>query len=153
MKVLVVSDSHGDNNSVSRIVGDNLDAKVIIHLGDGEQDMEGVHLLNNQANIIAVRGNCDMASLLPVDCVRVIKRHTFYCTHGFTQQVKQGTTELLKTAKKYNADIVLYGHTHLPVNKQECGVHLFNPGSLKNGFYGIINIDDKDVEFKHILLE
>jgi len=153
MKVLVMSDSHGSKDSISNIVDNNLDAQFIIHLGDGENDMEYVPFLNNHSEIIAVRGNCDMASRLPIDCVRCIEGHTLYCTHGHVQRVKQGTTELIKTAGKCNADIVLYGHTHTPVNKCENGLHLFNPGSAKNGSYGIININDTGVTFEHMLLE
>lgn len=153
MKLLVMSDSHGSKNSISKIVDSNLDAQIIIHLGDGENDMEYVPFLNEHADIIAVRGNCDIASMLSVDCVRYIEGHILYCTHGHVQQVKQGATELIKTAGKHNADIVLYGHTHSPVNKCENGMHLFNPGSVKDGFFGVVNIDDAGVVFEHRLLE
>ena len=153
MKLLVMSDSHGSKNSISKIVDSNLDAQIIIHLGDGENDMEYVPFLNEHADIIAVRGNCDISSMLPVDCVRYIEGHMLYCTHGHVQQVKQGVTEIIKTAGKYNADIVLYGHTHAPVNKCENGMRLFNPGSVKQGFYGVVNINDAGAVFEHRLLE
>ncbi len=152
MKVLVMSDSHGDKNLVNKIICENLDARLIIHLGDGERDMEYAQFLNDDAKIVSVCGNCDMASLLPVDCTLSVGGLAFYCTHGHNAQVKSGTSQLLKIAKKHNADIVLYGHTHIPVNSIENGVHLFNPGSVKSGVYGLIDVDDNKANFKHIFL-
>ncbi|MEG0978451.1 MAG: YfcE family phosphodiesterase [Oscillospiraceae bacterium] len=153
MKVLVLSDSHGDKKSVSKIVDENQDAQLIIYLGDGERDLEYVPILNNHAEIVAVRGNCDMASQLSLNAVKFIDGHIFYITHGFVEKVKQGTTVLMKIAEKYNAGIVLYGHTHSPVNKIENSVHFFNPGSVKSGFYGVIDINGDDVKFEHRLVE
>lgn len=153
MKVLVLSDSHGDKSSVSKIVDDNQDADFIIHLGDGERDMEFAPFLNDHAEIIAVRGNCDMASQLPLNRIKFIEGHVFYITHGFVEKVKQGINELMKTSKKYNADIVLYGHTHSPVNKYENEMHFFNPGSVKSGFYGVININEYEITFEHRMVE
>ena len=93
-----------------------------------------------------------MASLLPVDCTLSVGGLAFYCAHGHNAQVKSGTSQLFKIAKKHNADIVLYGHTHIPVNSIENGVHLFNPGSVKSGVYGLIDVDDNKANFKHIFL-
>lgn len=152
MKVLVMSDSHGKKKLVQEIITENLDAKLIIHLGDGERDMEYAQFLNTDAQIISVCGNCDMASCLAIDCVRLVEEYTFYCTHGHNSQVKLGTAKLLKTAQKYNADIVLYGHTHRPVNNLTNGVLLFNPGSVKDGVYGLIDIDNNQIKARHISL-
>lgn len=153
MKVLVMSDSHGDRTSVSKIVDGNQDAQVIIHLGDGERDMEYVPFLNERAEIIAVRGNCDIASTLPLNRVKYFEGHVFYITHGFVEKVKQGTTELMGAAEKYSAGIVLYGHTHSTVNKTINEMHFFNPGSVKNGFYGVISINGDKIKYEHKLVE
>lgn len=153
MKVLVISDSHGCKNALQDIVDDNLSARYIIHLGDGERDMEFVPYLNPNAQIISVRGNCDLGSTLPTQNIKFIEGHTLFCTHGHKFKVKQGTQELLDAASKVLADIVLYGHTHTPVNKERNGIHLFNPGSVKNGIYGIIDFSEENVTFEHKFLE
>ncbi len=153
MKLLVMSDSHGAKNSVSKIVDENQDCEYIIHLGDGERDMEFAPFLNERAQIICVRGNCDIGSQLPLHSIKFIDGNVIYITHGFEEQVKQGTTQLMKIAEKYNAGIVLYGHTHSPVNKSANEIHFFNPGSVKNGFYGIISINNGELVFEHKLLE
>lgn len=152
MKVLVVSDSHGNKNALQDIVENNLNARYIIHLGDGEYDMEFVPYINPNAQIIMVKGNCDLGSALPAQTIKFIEGHTIYCTHGYEERVKQGTQELLDKASKVLADIVLYGHTHTPVNKERNGIHLFNPGSVQNGIYGIIDFSGKNVTFEHKFL-
>lgn len=153
MKVLVVSDSHGSKNTLEEIIDQNLSAKYIIHLGDGEYDMDFAPYINSNAEIIMVRGNCDIGSSLPTKAVKYIEGHTLFITHGYEQRVKCGVYELLDTASKYLSDIVLYGHTHVPVNEKIGDIHLFNPGSVKDGIYGIIDLNEENVTFEHKFLK
>jgi putative phosphoesterase len=43
--------------------------------------------------------------------------------------VKRTTGDLLRQGILSGADIIVFGHTHLPLNAEEDGVLLFNPGS------------------------
>ena len=56
--------------------------------------------------------------------------------HGHLYRANQ---ELMAYAAKENGcDIVIYGHTHRQVDKEEYGIRFLNPGALKNGDYMII---------------
>ena len=47
---------------------------------------------------------------------------------------------LFERAKEKGADIALFGHTHTPFYEYRENIHLFNPGSVANSEYGIIDI-------------
>ena len=63
-----------------------------------------------------------------------------YCTHGHAEHVKYGTDELICRARQEGADIVLYGHTHSGVTAYDDGLYIMNPGSIRDGHYGMIDI-------------
>lgn len=65
MRLLVVSDSHGDSYALYRAIQQQPAAQVVIHLGDGENDMEQAMGLCGEKRVICVRGNCDWGSMLP----------------------------------------------------------------------------------------
>lgn len=153
MKLLVMSDSHGYTEKMRTIINDNRDAECIIFLGDGEHDwddcMADIPGMNARRQI-AVCGNCDPCSFLPVTSFDNIGDHKFYITHGFRQNVKITLDSIYMDALKNERDVVLFGHTHRPFYEEYNGVHLFNPGAVMNGRYGVINIDaDGDLSFEH----
>ncbi len=145
MKILVLSDSHGKEEYVYSILNDNRDADIIIHLGDGENDIDlslreipGI----TRKRFFAVKGNCDLMSSLPTTTYENICGYKFYITHGFKQHVKSGVSEIFLDAKNNERQIVLFGHTHRPFYEERDGIYLFNPGAVMRGSYGIITIDD-----------
>lgn len=46
----------------------------------------------------------------------------------------------MKRARQEGADIVLYGHTHTGVTCYDDGLYIMNPGSIRDGHYGMIDI-------------
>ena len=139
MRILVVSDSHGSTRRLLNVVDDNEDISMMIFLGDGERDLEHIKPFL-KVPLVAVCGNCDMYSDLS-DCRIVdVAGKRLFCTHGHKEKVKYGDTMLRDTARSRNADIALYGHTHVPVNIYYDGLFVFNPGSLREGSYGVIDI-------------
>ena len=50
---------------------------------------------------------------------------------------------LLEAAHENGADIVLYGHTHIPRAERLDGIWFLCPGSIREGSYGIVDITDK----------
>ena len=140
MKILVVSDTHGDVRALLDAVSRESGCAMIIHLGDGERDTGPLAYLPNPKPLIQVRGNCDFYSDLPESVVTNEGGKTIYCTHGHTQMVKYGPAMLRQTASEKHADIALYGHTHVPVQTYEDGMYLCNPGSLRQGDYAVLEI-------------
>ena len=41
--------------------------------------------------------------------------------------------------------MVVFGHTHTPY-LEEKEVILFNPGALKDGFYGVLDIEEEKID-------
>ncbi|NLL63253.1 MAG: YfcE family phosphodiesterase [Ruminococcaceae bacterium] len=148
MKILVVSDSHGRDQHLYSAIYHHKDLDILIHLGDGEHDLK---IAKNELigkKIIQVQGNCDYFSQLPVTLIENIKNHKFLITHGAAQRVKSNLSKLIVEAKKYNCHFALFGHTHIPYYEQQSGIHLFNPGSIAKGQYGVITITDT-ITFEH----
>ena len=137
MRILVVSDSHGDPLKLRRAVDQQPTAEMLFFLGDGEHDLEyaGVML-----PAVKVRGNCDWGSILPAFSVEKINGKVIYSTHGHGEFVKHGISMLISAAKERGAHIALYGHTHNPVTQYIDGVWYVNPGSIHDGNYAVVDI-------------
>ncbi len=140
MRILVVSDSHGDVFSLRLAIERQSKAALLIHLGDGEDDLAACAAVAPGLKRVQVRGNCDFGSHTPPTATEFAAGKKIFCTHGYAERVKYGDYELKAAARRQNADIALYGHTHVPVNYYEDGLYIFNPGSLHCGDYGVIDI-------------
>ncbi|MCQ2536906.1 MAG: YfcE family phosphodiesterase [Lachnospiraceae bacterium] len=154
MKILVLSDSHGRETATYEIMAEHTDSDVVIHLGDGEDDIDlGLRELPAFGNkrFIRVRGNCDLGSGLPETSFDNLGGYKFYITHGYRQGVKSGVHLILGEALKNDRNVVLFGHTHQQFYEERHGVHLFNPGSVQRYEYGVIIINEKDgtIKFEH----
>ena len=145
MRILVLSDTHGDFNSMLRAVDAQKNAEVIIHCGDGKAQIDSLREQFPDKKIIAVRGNCDFGAKYPdVQNVEVGGKKIFV-THGHLFQVKFTPYNLICAARENKADIVCFGHTHCAMNEYEDGLYIMNPGSC-HGYcasYGYIDITDK----------
>ena len=141
MRILVLSDSHGMPSRILDAVEAHPEAEALIFLGDGERDLDTVEsYYDSLPNVIKVAGNCDFSSSLPLLRVVTLGGKKIYCTHGHAEHVKYGTDELLLRARQEGADIVLYGHTHTGVTCYDDGLYIMNPGSIRDGHYGMIDI-------------
>ena len=141
MRILVLSDSHGMPSRILDAVEAHPEAEALIFLGDGERDLDtGESYYHSLPNVIKVAGNCDFSSSLPLLRVVTLGGKKIYCTHGHAEHVKYGTDELLLRARQEGADIVLYGHTHTGVTCYDDGLYIMNPGSIRDGHYGMIDI-------------
>ena len=145
MRLLVFSDSHGVAYYMRQALLAHPEADMIIFLGDGERDLDSVEFEINGRPLVKVRGNCDFGSHL--NAVEIIRAggKTVYITHGFAEHVKHGISELMDTARGYNADIVLFGHTHEQMTLYEDGMYIMNPGSVNDGYYGMVDITPKGI--------
>lgn len=145
MRILVLSDSHSDVYSLRTAIKNHSSAEVVIFLGDGERDLSQVEDALVGKHVIAVKGNCDFYSELEENIVQTIGGKKFFITHGYLENVKFGDDRLIYKGQSLDAHIILYGHTHVPVSKYIDGVYVFNPGSIRDGNYGFIDITDKGV--------
>lgn len=158
MTLLVLSDSHGRPDLIEEAIR-RVRPDGILFAGDGLRDLTRVEL---PCPLWAVSGNCDWLSaplirsgsafepqteeLVTVEGIRIL------LTHGHKYGVKSGPTAAAYRALELGADILVYGHTHVPVeyrlppaeggSEERKPLILFNPGSIgdRDGSFGTITI-------------
>lgn len=150
MRILVLSDSHGRASRLEEIIEAQSTAKHVFFLGDVLKDAEYLEELYPDRTFYKVSGNCDFYCDVPSHKSVTIAGKKIFYTHGHEYGVKSSYSHLLSYAKALSADIVLYGHTHIPNIRYEDGVYLVNPGSVGRGrengdTYAYIDIVDGDV--------
>ena len=67
MKLLVVSDVHGDLDALERAVDAEADADAVIFLGDGLREAEDLQDMRPELKIYSVRGAYPAGPPLPAD--------------------------------------------------------------------------------------
>lgn len=143
MKILVISDSHGNYSHAFKAHELAGPVDHIIHLGDGSDDARMLEEVL-EVPVHRVAGNCDFDPVLPKEMTLEIGECRVLLTHGNRHMVKSGLGALIGRGKEVGANLVLYGHTHLPAVDSAHGMLLVNPGALKEGFpasYAIITVD------------
>ena len=168
MKLLIVSDSHGRYDRLSRLLDMHSDADALIFLGDGLRDLDRADAYVRGMSVISVRGNCDGISFLgndsPEEHTQTLGGYKIFMLHGHTRGVKHGMERAILAAIEREADILLYGHTHIPEEKYvpegeellspKKPIRVFNPGSLGasgdgKGHFGLIQIKGKELLMSH----
>lgn len=129
MKVLVVSDSHGDVENMCRAV-EREQPRMVLYLGDGWHDATLLQERYPELPLERVPGNCDYRQTEPAERVLLLGGKLVFLCHGHTQGVKSELSMLLRTALEHKADVALFGHTHKPFVDIRRGVMLLNPGSI-----------------------
>lgn len=147
MRILVVSDSHGQMFNLRQALLAQPKAEVVIHLGDGEYDLEALKNSYPDKTFLQVRGNCDWGSELPASATFTAGDKKIFYTHGHDYGVKSGLYTAVCAAREQKADILLYGHTHTAMTDYDDGLYIMNPGAI-SGYkpsYGTIDITEQGV--------
>lgn len=153
MKVLIISDSHGNSNPILSAI-EKEKPEVCVFLGDGLYDIETAEMVYRDISFYKVSGNCDFSRSVPRENVTKFDDISIFYTHGHLYDVKTNKDDLISMAKNKKADIALFGHSHIPFYDYTNGVHLFNPGSItfprrsKYPSYGIIHITQNMPSFE-----
>lgn len=129
MKVLIVSDTHGQENNLEKVLSQVGPIDHLIHLGDvigAEDDICAM----TDAPVTIVCGNCDYGSELPQEEIVELGKYRALLTHGNNYYVSSTLEYLKERAHELEVDIVMYGHTHQPYLEQEDNLTILNPGSL-----------------------
>jgi len=140
----VFSDTHRNLSVARQVLSGAEPGDLLVHGGDCFKD--GIILAKEAGlKVFAVSGNCDCrGDGSPEEEVWETESIRILLTHGHQQRVKEGCDKLLHRARQVAAKMVIFGHTHVPVNKSENGIYLFNPGSIsrprsgEKGTYGLI---------------
>lgn len=133
MKILVVSDTHGDNSILRDLYNQYPNMDYYLHAGDSQSSSMSIYPFDS------VLGNCDFYDF---DLKRKI-----YTPIGYI---------LMKHHPSYNeveikdVKIFIHGHTHRYEYKEKNGLVIICPGSISlprdgsEGTYVIIEINDKE---------
>jgi len=131
MRIVVLSDSHGNNAEVLKIVEKHLsEAEAYFFLGDGDGDLAGAVSAHPDATIYAVRGNNDYFSVQPTSRIADLGVAKIYMTHGHLFPYHSYADRVYKETVANGAKIGLFGHTHVPYFEYRDGVYIINPGSI-----------------------
>lgn len=168
MKYLVISDIHGSNFYLNKLLEKDINYDKLIILGDilyhgPRNDLpleynpkEIIKTLNNlKDKIIAIRGNCDAEVDLMVLDFEInnfkwlkINDKLLYLTHGH----KHNKDFLPCKRRKYT---MLHGHTHVnSVNQASDKVKVINIGSLsipKDDYHTYAVIEDNNLSVFNLL--
>lgn len=148
MKIAIFSDSHGNVDFMLKVLKiQSFDA--VIHLGDHAADAQSIRLVHQSFPVYSVRGNCDLTAAESEEIILELEGKRILAIHGHTKNVKYGLLNALCAAREVNADILLFGHTHVPLCSHEHGVLLLNPGTIGKGnmkTYGIVEINNGAVK-------
>lgn len=148
MKILVVSDTHKSHQNLERVLEEAGNIDMMIHLGDVEGKEDYIEALAG-CPLHIVSGNNDFFSRLPWEEEFFIGDHHIFITHGHGYFVGMGEERLKAEARGRGADIVMYGHTHMPALTIEPDLVTLNPGSIsyprqkgRRPSYIVMHMDD-----------
>ncbi|MBR5519968.1 MAG: metallophosphoesterase family protein [Clostridia bacterium] len=130
MKLLVLSDTHGDYEAIAEAI-QRTQPDALIHLGDCSGDVTYAMLDLPPLPIYQVCGNCDGYTQLAAELELELDGKCFFILHGHTRDAKNGDAAMLAAARARGAEIVLYGHTHQARNDEKDGIRLVNPGTAR----------------------
>lgn len=163
MKLLVLSDTHGRVDRVLRVLNLHSDADAVLFLGDGISDISRSGV--DTGKLFCVRGNCDGVSFNPSlyspdELSLCFDGFNILMMHGHLHGVKSGIDSAVRYAAAKGADILLFGHTHIPCESylssddMKKPIYIFNPGSLGAGqggsaSYGLIQTKNRHILFSH----
>ena len=142
--LLVMSDSHGDEDNVRWAMEKHPDASRVIHLGDGAGEQAIIR--EASARNLCVAGNCDWYSDAPVKQIVEIDGIQLLLTHGHEYRVKSRLDTLAYAAEAAGVQAALFGHTHRQANIFAGNVYLINPGSIRAGEYALVKIENGKIE-------
>lgn len=143
MRILVLSDSHGNIDNMIRSV-ELTTPNVILHLGDCQRDAQQLQQIFPAIPMQSVSGNCDWGSLEAPEILTEYNGVKILMMHGHTRRVKASALSAVLAAKESGAQVLLYGHTHCPLVDYDGSLWILNPGSIGRGSpctYGIVTIE------------
>ncbi|MDE7424130.1 MAG: metallophosphoesterase [Lachnospiraceae bacterium] len=148
IRIMIVSDTHGNNRYLNKAIEEAGAFDLFLHLGDLEGSEHFIDaFVQSKKEMIA--GNNDYYVDYPNEKIIEVAGYRIWMTHGHRYQVYTGVSFLRDAAIKKGVDIVLFGHIHQPYLEQE-DLIILNPGSIslprqsdRIPTYAIMEIDEQ----------
>ena len=132
MRVLVLSDTHSPRRwkGLPPLVAGQLPgADVILHAGD-VCTADVLDLLSQWAPVHAVLGNNDLSEVAEWGAPETLELDLDGLQVAMIHDSGQASGRARRMRRRFPAaELVVFGHSHIPLDVSEEGVHLFNPGS------------------------
>ncbi|MCA1031957.1 metallophosphoesterase [Bacillus timonensis] len=155
-KILIVSDSHGLTEELTRIKNRHRDeVEYMIHCGDSELEKSS----SEMEDFLAVKGNCDYDSLYDNELICAFENEKVFATHGHLFQVNMTLMNIKYRAEELGATIVCFGHSHIAGAEYIDNILFVNPGSIflpkmrKEKTYAIIEKVNNNLSVRYYDLE
>ena len=148
MRLLIVSDSHMQNEHLQNITNSYPDMDYYLHCGDSMLENDDPLL----EKYLTVNGNHDKPGTFVSKIIFRVGKYKCLITHGNDFNVYYGYDELIAFMNHNDLDIAFHGHTHVPAYNIIGNKHIINPGSIliNRGSYGfgtfaIVTITDDNI--------
>lgn len=152
MKILLLSDTHGEVEATRQVIKTHPKVDLRVDLGDIGFPLKEL------SSFVIVKGNHDHGTKLPLERILEVEGHRVWCVHGDVFEAE--TVEevmamkndpdidlmelcmetlyrnIVKHAKRKGCDVVFFGHTHIRIWEKREGITIINPGSLLFGMDG-----------------
>lgn len=150
LKIAVIGDTHGRIEKICRELK-SLKADQIFFTGDFINDAKRISYHLGGVILHAVAGNCDIFESGPAERIVDLAGKRFYLVHGHQYGVKSGVNSLYYRGLELGADVILFGHTHIPFCERIEGIWMVNPGSPsrprldKKGSYALLFLEKERI--------
>jgi len=128
-RLLVISDTHGNLANAQKAINLMGSIDLIVHAGDHYLDALKISR-SAVIPVVGVAGNRDYSSEAAEEELFCVEDSKLYVTHGHQYAATARVSGLQKRAKHLGAQVVIYGHTHVPHLEVLDGRMYLNPGSL-----------------------
>lgn len=147
-KIVVMSDSHGFHEMIDEVKNRETDGDIYVHCGDSEAPTEMMRHWRT------VKGNNDWFSDFNDKIIFQVEDLKFLVMHGHRFGYSDRESRMIYALQENECDVLLSGHTHMPMYKDVDGYVLINPGSttLPRGgsprSYCVIYVDGDQLSVK-----
>ena len=159
MRVALIADTHlprGDRELPSRCVEEIATADLLLHAGDIRTEETLAMLRTLGTPVQAVRGNVDspqLAASLPEEVSLQLEGVTVSMLHD----AGPAKGRLARMRSRFpESDVVIFGHSHMPLHEELDGFQIFNPGSpterrrAPTHTMGIAEVSGGKIELRHL---
>lgn len=144
MKIVVVSDTHGDCLSLQKVYLKEQNAAIFLHAGDSEAPNEEI------APFVGVLGNCDcfFSSYPKFRKINTPYGYLWIQHHPVSSAIK------FEELEKEGVKILIHGHTHRKNVEKIGNLYVFCPGSLLYprdsdiGSYLVLDVDEVQIQYQ-----
>ncbi|MBP1903792.1 putative phosphoesterase [Paenibacillus turicensis] len=162
MRIGVVSDTHifrAGKKLPQLLIEEFSKVDLILHLGDWVV-MDVYDQLAQLAPVDGIAGNNDGYEIIErfgEQKLLTLEGKKIGLIHGHTPYSRKGTDgNALLAFEGQKVDVILFGHSHQPLMRNENGILLFNPGSPtdkrreKRYSFGLLDISETGINAQHI---